>query len=77
MDGEINDPYNEFFVKFDQKFILTRGRTYWTRTFFMVHNFVPDFLVNLSEDIFNVGRAMNLLKICHPKVNRSKAECNL
>lgn len=75
MEGEINDPYGEFFVRIDDKYVVTRGRTYWTRAFLLIENLVPEFLRNIHVDIFNVGRCMNLLKLCNPKVVKYTQLC--
>ena len=70
-EGTINDPYNEFFVCSTQKYLITRGRTYWTRSFKSQEDIIPDFLHDLSADILSCGKAMNLLKLCNPSVRTS------
>ncbi|XP_018569572.1 gamma-tubulin complex component 6 [Anoplophora glabripennis] len=69
LEGTINDPYGEFFIKPNFKYISTRGRTYWTRSYTIREDIVPDFLIDLRTDILFCGKTMNLLKLC---VNSSK-----
>ncbi|RZB39557.1 gamma-tubulin complex component 6, partial [Asbolus verrucosus] len=64
LEGAVNDPYEEFFIKPNFKYISTRGRTYWTRSYSLREDIVPDFLVDLRMDILNCGKTMNLLKLC-------------
>lgn len=69
LDGTVNDPYEEFFIKPNFKYISTRGRTYWTRSYSIREDIVPDFLVDLRMDILNCGKSMNLLKLCLQSVS--------
>ncbi|KAJ8913230.1 hypothetical protein NQ315_016173 [Exocentrus adspersus] len=69
LEGNIKDPYGEFFIKPNFKYISTRGRTYWTRSYTIREDIVPDFLTDLKTDILFCGKTMNLLKLC---VNSSK-----
>nr|XP_023022250.1 gamma-tubulin complex component 6 [Leptinotarsa decemlineata] len=62
LDGVIHDPYGEFFIKPNPKFVITRGRTYWTRSFSLREDIVPDFLVDLKTEILSCGKSMSLLK---------------
>ncbi|KAJ8981891.1 hypothetical protein NQ317_007283 [Molorchus minor] len=64
LEGNINDPYGEFFIRPNCKYISTRGRTYWTRSYTILEDIVPDFLIDLRLDLLNCGRTMNLLKLC-------------
>lgn len=64
MEGVINDPYGEFFIKSDSKFLQSRGRTYWTRSYTLCEDRLPDFLTDLKF-VLSCGKAMNLLKYCH------------
>ncbi|KAJ3646288.1 hypothetical protein Zmor_023880 [Zophobas morio] len=66
LEGSVNDPYEEFFIKSNFKYVSTRGRTYWTRSYFIREDVVPDFLLDLIMDILNCGKTMNLLKLCMP-----------
>lgn len=66
--GMLNDPFDEFFVKSASKYLMTRGRTFWTRSFNIQQDTVPHFLENLKENILNCGKSMNLLKLSHPQV---------
>ncbi|XP_045477666.1 gamma-tubulin complex component 6 [Harmonia axyridis] len=64
--GSVNDPYDEFFIKTNHKFISTRGRTYWTRSFVICPNIIPEFLNDVKDTILLCGKMMNLLKVCNP-----------
>ncbi|KAG5898433.1 hypothetical protein JTB14_036516 [Gonioctena quinquepunctata] len=64
LEGIIDDPYGEFFIKPDSKYIISRGRTYWTRSYSVKEDIVPDFLVDLKMDILLCGKSMSLLKFC-------------
>ncbi|KAK4874696.1 hypothetical protein RN001_014056 [Aquatica leii] len=66
LNGTICDPFGEFFINVHPKYITTRGRTYWTRSYTVRKDIVPDFIGNLSSDILACGKAMNLLKLCVP-----------
>uniref|UniRef100_A0A1Y1L2S9 Gamma-tubulin complex component 6 n=2 Tax=Photinus pyralis TaxID=7054 RepID=A0A1Y1L2S9_PHOPY len=66
LHGSIHDPYGEFFINVHPKYITTRGRTYWTRSYTLRHDIVPDFIENLTTDVLLCGKAMNLLKLCVP-----------
>ncbi|KAK9887922.1 hypothetical protein WA026_000224 [Henosepilachna vigintioctopunctata] len=66
LDGSINDPHDEFFIKTNYKYISTKGRTYWTRSFVIREEKIPDFLSELKENILLCGKMMNLLKQCNP-----------
>lgn len=70
MEGVINDPYEEFFIRSDSKYLLSRGRTYWTRSYKIREDLVPDFLVDLRFDVLSCGKTMNLLKCCNHLVSR-------
>ncbi|CAH1377425.1 unnamed protein product [Tenebrio molitor] len=64
LEGTVNDPYEEFFIQPNFKYISTRGRTYWTRSYTLRKDIVPDFLADLRMDILNCGKTMNLLRLC-------------
>ncbi|XP_049817248.1 uncharacterized protein LOC109608350 isoform X2 [Aethina tumida] len=64
LEGIINDPYGEFFIQVNVKYLPTRGRTYWTRSVSFRDDIVPDFLTDFKDDIFYCGKLMNLLKLC-------------
>ncbi|KAF5295158.1 hypothetical protein FQR65_LT10546 [Abscondita terminalis] len=66
LNGTIHDPFGEFFINVHPKYITTRGRTYWTRSYSVREDIVPDFIGNLSSEILTCGKAMNLLKLCVP-----------
>lgn len=70
MEGIINDPYEEFFIRSDSKYLQSRGRTYWTRSYNIREDLVPDFLVDLRFDVLSCGKAMNLLKCCNHLVSK-------
>ncbi|CAH0564249.1 unnamed protein product [Brassicogethes aeneus] len=67
LEGVINDPYGEFFIKPNYKYISMRGRIYWTRSYFVREDIVPEFLMDLKNDILCCGKVMNLLKLCVPE----------
>ncbi|KAK5641064.1 hypothetical protein RI129_009611 [Pyrocoelia pectoralis] len=66
LHGSIHDPFGEFFINVHPKYITTRGRTYWTRSYTLRDDIVPDFIENLTSDILLCGKAMNLLTLCVP-----------
>jgi hypothetical protein len=69
LEGTVNDPYEEFFIQPNFKYISTRGRTYWTRSYTLRKDIVPDFLADLRMDILNCGKTMNLLRLCVQSVS--------
>nr|CAI5853816.1 unnamed protein product [Callosobruchus analis] len=72
LEGVINDPYGEFFIKIDHKYLLTKGRTYWTRSYSISEDIMPDFLVDLKNDILYCGKSMMLLKLCNSSEQKIK-----
>ncbi|CAG9773680.1 unnamed protein product [Ceutorhynchus assimilis] len=64
--GILNDPYQEFFIRSNLKYLSSRGRTYWTRSYETREDMIPDFLIDLKQDILYCGRIMNLLRLCDP-----------
>nr|CAH7735022.1 unnamed protein product [Callosobruchus chinensis] len=72
LEGVINDPYGEFFIKIDHKYLLTKGRTYWTRSYSVCEDIMPDFLVDLKNDILYCGKSMMLLKLCNSSEQKIK-----
>lgn len=78
LEGIINDPYGEFFIQVNVKYLPTRGRTYWTRSVSFRDDIVPEFLTGFKDDIFYCGKLMNLLKLCDQDVSIlfSKNMCN-
>ncbi|XP_030757168.1 LOW QUALITY PROTEIN: gamma-tubulin complex component 6-like [Sitophilus oryzae] len=66
LKGSINDPYGEFFITSNVKFLSTRGRTYWTRSYEIRQDLVPDFLLDIKGSILFCGRIINLLYLCTP-----------
>ncbi|CAH1116129.1 unnamed protein product [Phaedon cochleariae] len=64
LEGVIEDPYGEFFIKPNLKYIISRGRTYWTRSYSIREDIIPDFLIDLKMDILFCGKSMSLLKFC-------------
>lgn len=69
MEGVINDPYEEFFIRSDSKYLVSKGRSYWTRSYTIREDLVPDFLDDLRFDVLSCGKTMNLLKCCNPLVS--------
>lgn len=72
LNGSVSDPYGEFFVIPNFKYIATRGRSYWTRSYTLRDDIVPDFLSGLEMEVLKCGKSMNLLKLCQPLVNFNK-----
>ncbi|XP_066246268.1 gamma-tubulin complex component 6 [Euwallacea similis] len=66
IQGVLNDPHGEFFIISNLKYLATRGRTYWSRSYGIREDVIPDFLVDLKDDILFCGKIMNLLKVCSP-----------
>ncbi|KAF7285504.1 hypothetical protein GWI33_010602 [Rhynchophorus ferrugineus] len=66
LKGILNDPYGEFFITPNLKYVSSRGRTYWTRSYEIRQDIVPDFLLDLKDNILFCGRMMNLLYLCSP-----------
>ncbi|XP_060522335.1 gamma-tubulin complex component 6 isoform X2 [Cylas formicarius] len=64
--GSLSDSHDEFFVTSRPKYVATRGRTYWTRGYDVNEDRVPDFLIDLKEDIVRCGKMVNLLELCDP-----------
>lgn len=69
--GHFDDPYNEFFIRANPKYIVTKGRIYWTRSYTIQHDLIPMFLTELADDILQCGKAMNLLNITNHKRSNS------
>lgn len=69
LEGTLSDPHDEFFVKPNFKYISTRGRTFWTRSYIIQEETVPEFLSNIKNDILSCGKAMSLLRMSVPGVS--------
>ncbi|VEN64037.1 unnamed protein product [Callosobruchus maculatus] len=46
--------------------------TYWTRSYSICEDIMPDFLVDLKNDILYCGKSMMLLKVCNSSEQRIK-----
>ncbi|XP_065674237.1 gamma-tubulin complex component 6 isoform X2 [Hydra vulgaris] len=68
-EGVCDDPYDEFFVKIDQKSLSYRDKQFWTNGFQMKHNKenIPLFLDSIAEEIFACGKTINLIKLVNSR----------
>lgn len=66
--GVLYDPFDEFFIKACPGLISPRARKYWTSSFRIEEDLLPNFLAAHKNEILKCGKAMNLLKLCSPKV---------
>ncbi|XP_050309188.1 gamma-tubulin complex component 6 isoform X2 [Anthonomus grandis grandis] len=64
--GTLSDPYGEFFVSPNFKYLSSRGRIFWIKGYSVKEDIIPDFLIDLKHDILLCGRIMNFLHICAP-----------
>lgn len=56
-------------IERDDGALLQRDRTYWTNGYTKRDQAdVPKFLKDVLQEAFSCGKALNLLKICSPKV---------
>lgn len=67
-EGSLDDAYEEFLIQKRPQFSLCQNRYYWTKTFFVESTAVPSFLTGMESSILECGRAVNLLRLCCPKV---------
>lgn len=65
-----SDPGLEFMIDVDGASLFKRDRTYWTNGYTLRdQSHVPPFLRDVLQEAFICGKALNLLKLCSPKVN--------
>ena len=56
-------------IDVDSSALLQRDRRYWTHGYTLRDlSTMPSFLAEVLEEAFACGKALNLLKICSPKV---------
>ncbi|XP_041981150.1 gamma-tubulin complex component 6 isoform X2 [Aricia agestis] len=66
-EGELDDPYNEFFIRKDSQYVNSRSKRYWDKGFYIVANSaIPEFLRPLASFILLCGKSLRLLKLCNP-----------
>ena len=79
--GEFSDPFNEFLIDFNFSSLISKDKHYLTKTYKLKdkylkvltnHNEDDDdndsfLLKNIYQDLFNCGKSLALLKICHSK----------
>ena len=62
LQGEINDPYFEFFIEND--YSVTDDRL-WTHKYKLNYIMIPAFLTNqLAKKILQTGKAVNFIRKC-------------
>ena len=67
--GECIDLGEEYMIQKDSKAVTSRNRRYWTRAYCLKDlKDVPEFLKEVLKEAFACGKALNLLKLCSPKV---------
>ncbi|RVE44563.1 hypothetical protein evm_010778 [Chilo suppressalis] len=66
-EGELDDTYNEFFIRKDSQFVNCRSKRYWDKGFHITQSLaVPEFLRPLAKYILLCGKSLRLLKMCNP-----------
>ncbi|KPJ06546.1 Gamma-tubulin complex component 6 [Papilio machaon] len=66
-EGELDDRFNEFFIKKDNQYVNLRSKRYWDKGFYITLSVaVPDFLRSLAKYILLCGKSLRLLKLCNP-----------
>lgn len=62
LEGEINDPYCEFFIETDP---LVSDERLWTDKYKLNHIMIPAFMSNeLANKILATGKAVNFIRRC-------------
>lgn len=68
-EGLCSDPGLEFMIDVDGRSLLKRDRSYWTHGYTLRDlSDVPPFLREVLQEAYTCGKALNLLKLCSPKV---------
>ncbi|CAK1543067.1 unnamed protein product [Leptosia nina] len=66
-EGELDDYFNEFFIRKDNQYVNSRSKRYWDKGFHITMSVaVPDFLRPLATFILLCGKSLRLLKQCNP-----------
>ncbi|XP_053608311.1 gamma-tubulin complex component 6 [Plodia interpunctella] len=66
-EGELDDNFNEFFIRKDSQYINSRTKRYWDKGFHITQSVaIPDFLRALAKCILLCGKSLRLLKMCNP-----------
>jgi hypothetical protein len=76
--GEFSDPFNEFLIDFNFSSLISKDKHFLNKTYKLKdkylkaltnHNDDDDsfLLKNIYQDLFNCGKSLALLKICHSK----------
>ncbi|XP_038212670.1 uncharacterized protein LOC119832917 [Zerene cesonia] len=66
-EGELDDRFNEFFIRKDSQYVNSRTKRYWDKGFHITLSVaVPDFLRPLASFILLCGKSLRLLKLCNP-----------
>ncbi|KAI8432164.1 hypothetical protein MSG28_004631 [Choristoneura fumiferana] len=66
-EGELDDWYNEFFIRKDTQYVNSRSKRYWDKGFHITQSVaVPEFLRVLAKLILLCGKSLRLLKLCNP-----------
>lgn len=69
-EGELDDRYNEFFIRKDSQYVNCRSKRYWDKGFHITQSVaVPEFLKSLAKFILLCGKSLRLLKLCNPTVS--------
>ena len=65
IEGELNDPYKEFFVE-DLTIQMEDNRKLWTERYRLNHIMVPSGLLSneLAKKIMLTGKAVNFIRRC-------------
>jgi gamma-tubulin complex component 3 len=62
IEGDINDPFGEFFVEINP---LTTDDKLWTEKYKLNYIMIPSFLTNqLANKILLTGKAVNFIRRC-------------
>ncbi|CAH2258947.1 jg12589 [Pararge aegeria aegeria] len=62
-EGEIDDIYDEFFIRKDDAYVNSRTKRYWDKGFHIaLSDAIPDFLRQLASFILLCGKSFRLLK---------------
>ncbi|CAB3244337.1 unnamed protein product [Arctia plantaginis] len=66
-EGELEDRYNEFFIRKDNQYVNCRSKRYWDKGFHITQAVaVPEFLKSVAKFILLCGKSLRLLKLCNP-----------
>ncbi|KAF9424262.1 hypothetical protein HW555_000655 [Spodoptera exigua] len=66
-EGELDDRYNEFFIRKDGQYVNNRSKRYWDKGFHITQSVaIPEFLKPLAKFILLCGKSLRLLKLCNP-----------